>query len=384
MLDIGLGNGLRNKLATAIALDDFVLAKKYISSAYVALSFYIFTFLLFFLLISNFIPWDVVLNAPSSLDSELNILVKVVFISFGLNFILKLLSSILNALQSPAISSLIATLGQLLSLINVAISIYFFNIKSLLILGSIVSLTPIIVLFFATLILFKGKYKILSPNIKYYDKSLIKGIVGLGLNFFIIQMMTIFLYQSNNIIITHIVGNSGVVEYNIANKYVQIINVLYLIIVTPLWSATTQAYVKGEFNWIKSMNKKLNKIALLFSILGILMLLLSPFVYNIWLNNNKININFSYTFILLLSEIFRMYYGNYGYIINGIGKLHAQLIISIIMAILYIPIAVISGKTLGLTGILLSSMMVNLINSIWSRYQFNVIINNKPSKFWNR
>ena len=79
-----------------------------------------------------------------------------------------------------------------------------------------------------------------------------------------------------------------------------------------------------------------------------------------------------------------MLYGNYGYIINGTGKLHAQLVISLIMGILYIPATILFGKLLGLIGILGMNLLINIINSIWSRYQFNIIMTDKPSKFWNK
>lgn len=385
MLDIGLGNGLRNKLAAAVANEDLLLAKRYVSSTYIALSIYMSLFLLIFVIIATlFIPWNSVLNAPNMAESELEILVIIVFISFGAHFVLNILNSILYALQAPALSSLVATLGQIFSLLVVFMCVKVFNVNSLLILGSIVSLTPVVILIISTVFFFTGKYKILKPSVKYYDKHLIRSIIGLGLNFFVIQMMTIFLYQSNNIIITHIIGSEGVVEYNIANKYVQVIHVLYVIIVTPLWSATTQAYVKGDLSWIKNTNKNLNKIAVIFSILGLAMVFVSPFIYDFWLNNDEVNIALSSTFILLVSEIFRMFYGNYGYIINGIGKLRAQLIISIIMGILYIPMTILAGNWFGITGVLMMGLFVNLINCIWSKYQFTLLIENKASNFWNK
>ena len=385
MLDIGLGNGLRNKLSESLAKNDFDLARKYVSSAYVSLTIYMAVFLILFTIISiTVVPWKSVLNAELVPESELSALVIIVFVSFGAHFVLNLINSIFYGLQMPAASNLISTLGQFASLLIVLICVHVFNIKSLLILGSVVSIVPVIVVIISSIIVFGGKYKYLRPGIQYYDKNMIKEILGLGLNFFFIQMMTIFIYQSNNLIIAHIIGNEGVVEYNVANKYVQIIHILYMIIVTPLWSATTNAYVQGDIKWIVNIKNKLNKTACLFALVGAVMCLVSPIFYKFWLNNDTISIAFSSTLILLLSEIFRMFYGNYGYIINGIGKLRAQLIISIIIGLLYIPAAICLGEYFSLEGILFAGLLVNVINSIWSRYQFNIIIQKRPSKFWNR
>ena len=385
MLDIGLGNGLRNKLANSLANNDILLAKKYVSSAYGVLSVYITLFVFVFLFFaSSFLSWNSILNAPNIPPIELNTLVVVVFVSFGAYFILNLLNSILLALQSPALSSLISTIGQLVSLMAVFVCVKVFDINSLLVLGSIVSLAPVLVLIIASLILFGGKYSFISPNPKYYDKSLIRDVLKLGLNFFIIQLMTIFLYQSNNIIITHIAGNQSVVEYNIAYKYMQILYMLYIIIVTPMWSATTHAYASKDYVWIKNANRKLNVIAGIFAGIGLLMFIVSPFVYKLWLNNDGVVISVWTTFLLFMTEIFRMLYGNYGYIINGIGKLHAQLVIVICMGIVYIPMTIFAGKMFGLIGVLVMNLLVNLINFIWSKYQFSVLMADKPSRFWNR
>ena len=385
MLDIGLGNGLRNKLAASLANGDIVLARKYVSSAYIILSLYISLLVVVFLVFSSiFFSWNDILNAPNIPSTELNSLVIIVFISFGAHFILNLLNSILLALQSPAISSLVSTIGQFVSFILVVFCVKILDINSLLVLGSIVAITPVIILIFSSIILFRGQYSFIRPSLKYYDNSLIKDILKLGIQFFVIQLMTIFLYQSNNIIITHTVGNQGVVEYNVAYKYMQILYMLYMIIVTPMWSATTHAYVKKEYIWIKNANKKLNFIVGIFVILGLIMFVVSPLIYELWLNNSELTISAWTTCLIFITEVFRMLYGNYGYIINGTGKLHAQLVISVMMGGIYIPAAVFLGKIFGLYGILGINLLVNALNFLWSKYQFNIIMNDRPSKFWNR
>ena len=48
IFDIGLGNGLRNKLSAALAIGDKENAKKYVSTAYAMLSLIVFVILLLF------------------------------------------------------------------------------------------------------------------------------------------------------------------------------------------------------------------------------------------------------------------------------------------------------------------------------------------------
>jgi O-antigen/teichoic acid export membrane protein len=252
------------------------------------------------------------------------------------------------------------------------------------VLGSIVASTPVILLLVSSLIIFCGKYRYLRPSLQYYDYSLVKDILRLGVVFFIIQFITIILYQSNNLIITHVIGNEGVVEYNIAHKYFQVLYTLYMIVVTPMWSATTQAYVLKDLQWIDKTQKNLNKVAMLFSGIGVIMLALSPVIYKLWLGDGNIHIAFTTSLLLFASEAFRMFYGNYGYIINGIGKLNAQLIITGAMTLIYLPVTLLLGKHWGLVGVLVMNALVNIVNFIWSKYQYKLILENKAKGFWNK
>ena len=56
-LDIGLGNGLRNKFAEAVAKKELHLARMYVSSTYALLSVIISAMFILFLFAQMFLPW---------------------------------------------------------------------------------------------------------------------------------------------------------------------------------------------------------------------------------------------------------------------------------------------------------------------------------------
>ena len=385
MCDIGLGNGLRNKLSETIAAADYLLGKVYISTAYVSiLSIMCVLFSIFFVVSKMFLSWNSILNAPEIEPSELNLLVNVVFFTFALNFVLSLINSVLFALQMPAVSSILTTLGQFFSFVIVLVLVKCFDIYSLLILGSVISIVPVVVLIISSIILFTGKYKYLSPSFRYIDLTKIKDILALGMKFFVLQIITIVLYQTNNLIIMHIVSNEAVVEYNIAFKYMNVLLMIYTIIVTPLWSATTEAYVKGDLQWIMNVVKKMDKIAFLFILIGLIMLLTSDFVYRIWLDLPKSNVSIATTSLMYFYVVGNILYANYGYILNGIGKLNLQILVTAILAFLYIPFSYFLGHKYGLSGILSAFATVAIMNFVWSKIQFTKIISGKAYGIWNK
>ena len=125
------------------------------------------------------------------------------------------------------------------------------------------------------------------------------------------------------------------------------------------------------------------RVRYIVSAVGLVMLLVSPLVYNLWLGVGHIEIQFLTSALILTDFLFKMAYSNYGFFINGVGKIKAQLIITSVVAVLYIPVANALGMAWGLNGVLVASILVNVINLLWSHYQFKCITNNTAGGIWN-
>ncbi len=383
-MDIGLGNGLRNKLPEFIANNDFNSAKKIVSSCYATLAIYVALIITVFLIISPFVDWLEVLNSPTSDAKEIRELTNVVFIAFCIQFLLGLLNSILFAYQMPAFQSLFTFAGQALALIALIIQVFVFNITSVLQIGAVNSIIPPLVLFCGSIRLFYTKLSKIAPSLKYVDLKSVSGILGLGMKFFVLQMITIVLFQANSIIIARVVNPEAVVEYNLAFKYVSLLTMIFTIVITPVWSATTDAYIRNDFTWIKKTISFSQKVCIISIIIGILMLFVSKYIYGIWLGKDAIDISYSTTGLILLYISFEMLYKVYGTIINGTGKVFAQMILTGIIAIIYIPLALLLGSSWGLSGVLIANVIVFAVNYIGAKMQCNKLINQTATGIWNK
>ena len=381
LFDIGIGNGLRNKLAHALAKQDFKYGKTVVSTAYISMLGVICILYILFLCCYKFVDWNEILAGNSVSIPALNQIVLVVFSGFLLQFFFGLINSILFALQKPALSSLISTIGQFLSYILVFVYVNALRRNSMLELGSIISFTPPCVLIITSAVLFKTLLKEIRPSIKYFKSSEIKDLFSLGIQFFVIQIITIVLFQSNNLIITHVLDSVSVVEYNIAYKYMTVMVMVFNIIATPIWSATTEAWEKNDLNWIRLTNKRLLRISMYISLIGLLMVLISPYIYRIWLKDD-IQISFITTLLLFVYSSLMMFYGAYGYILNGIGKLRVQILATVIIAVMYVPLTCFMGEKIGLPGILLSFSFSVALNVLWSKIQYNKLLSGKATGIW--
>ena len=383
-MDVGLGNGLRNKLPEFLAKGDFHSAKKIVSSCYVTLAIYVALIIVIFLMVSPFVDWLGVLNSPTSDAGEIRGLTNVVFIAFCIQFLLGLINSILFAYQMPAFQSLFTFVGQFVALIALVIQVYVFDVTSVLQIGAVNSIIPPLVLFWGSIGLFRTKLKEIAPSFKLFEFKSVGSILSLGLKFFVLQMITIVLFQANSIIIARVVSPEAVVEYNLAFKYVSLLTMIFTIVITPVWSATTDAYVRKDFEWINKTLSFSRKVCIASIFIGVLMVLASKFVYGMWLGRGSIDINYSTTGLILLYISFEMLYKVYGTIINGTGKVFAQIILTGIIAIIYIPLAIFLGNLCGLSGVLIANTIVFALNYVWSKLQCNKLINQTATGIWNK
>lgn len=381
--DIGLGHGLRNKLAESISKDDKKLSKQYVSTTYFTLATVVFALVVLQFIFSPMVNWANVLNAPQSMNQELTLLVTWIIFLVCIQFLFKLITSIMYALQMPAFSSLVITLGQLLAFLLIYLSTKLNLNLSLFNLGLIISISPIIILFFSSLLIFRGKYKFLSPSLNYFSKELISPVLLLGTKFFSIQITAMLLFQSDTLIIAHISGPKSVTEFNIAYKYIGIINMIFTIITIPYWSATTDAYFRKDYTWIRNNIKSLNKYWLIMILSGVIMIICAPFLYNLWLGDS-LKVNLQLLILIFIYYIFYMRWVMYGSIINGIGKIKLQFLITLIEVIFHIPVAIILGNIWGLNGVLLSMIIVGIINSIWPPIQLHRILKENAKGVWNK
>lgn len=381
--DFGLGHGLRNKLAESLAIKDYDLAKAIISTSY----FSILVLVLFFIVISIFIvpilDWSSFFNSSSGLSDELQKTVFWIIFVYSFQFLFKLISSVFQSIQKPELASVVNTSGSVLSLIIVWVITYFKLKLHLWILGVILVGSPIVIMIIANIWFFTNKYSFLSPRIRNFDKKLLKGLFSLGGSFFFIQVISICLYQSNNLIIAHTSGPSSVTDFNISFKYLGVVSTIFYLIATPFWSASTEAFVKCDYNWIRNNIRKLNFVWIIFVFIFVALVFISPWFYSIWLGD-KILVKYDLLVLLVVYYIFYMQWTVYGSFINGSGKLRAQLVITFVLSVLHIPLAYFLGGRFGVNGVVFSMIFIAFINIIWPRFQLSKLITPNYSGFWSR
>lgn len=380
-LDIGLANGLRNKLAVHLALGEKIEAQKTISSTFYMLVL-LFIPIIFLINIWIFcVDTYQFFNVDSDIVNNLNVILHVSAILVCTTFIFKFIGNFYMALQLPAINNALNTLGQTIALLGVVV-LYVTGIHSLLCVALINTISPLIVYVVAYPITFYKKYPDLCPHISMVSKSSMKSLATTGIKFFVLQIAGVVLFMSTNILISRFFSPELVTPYQIAYRYFMVLQLIFVIICAPYWTATTDAYKKNDFEWIKKSNKLLDKMMTSLFIIAFFMVIFARPIYTIWIGDANA-VSLPMTVIVAVYVMILVASMRYSYILNGFGTLRLQLIMTIIAAVLYIPLAtlVCSYKN-NLNYLLYVMCAVNLPGLLVNIVQYYKIVNRRAKGIW--
>lgn len=380
--DIGLGNGMRNYLAEALATNDTKLGKKYISTTMLLLSLIALSMAIVLLYPLITINFNSFFNTNAIADNELRMAV-VIAVGFTLmNFVLKNIGMIFVAMQKYAINDLLSISGNVIALILIYI-LTKVTTGNLVLVVLAYTMTSCVAFLLAAIPLF-WKHPELKPSLRFFDKSLGKKIVGKGFGFFVIQISScLVIFGAANFFITQSCGPAAVTTYNIAYKFFNLLVIAYTIILAPMWNAYTDAYVKGDMQWIKATFNKALKFWVLSICGGLGMLLICNLFYKLWIGN-MVNVPLSVSASTLIYVCFFNLNNCATYLINGLNKIFVQIIISLAVTTLYIITVLAFGRKLGVEGIVLSMAASYAVMSVVHLYQCRKLINGKADGIWNK
>lgn len=380
--DIGLGNGLRNKLAEAIAKDDRLLARQLISTAVISLSALAVIIYIVLAIIVQTQDLYSLLNVEANAVPNLHLVIQMLCITICITFVAKLIGNIFLALQLPALNNLMASIASTLSLLFIWL-LSVNGIKDFMLVCLTFTLMPLISYYGFSLYAFKFRYKFLCPSFMYFKKELVKSLMNLGIKFFIGQLSGMLLMSTANIVISKALTPAEVTPYQIAYRYFTMLIIVFTLISSPIWSSTTDAYSRGDMKWISSTLKKLEYIVAGSFVLLVIMLMVSKWFYLLWVGD-KVSVDFSlsasvalYAFILLVS----MCYSN---IIYGIGKMNLTVVTVCIMSLIFIFSAYPVTKHYGVRGMVILQSVVTLVCTLQNLIQCKLLLAGKAHGIFNQ
>ncbi len=340
--DLGIGNGLRNQLTAAIALKDKEGAKRLISSAYMSVGVIIAMFCVVFPFTVSGANLNEVFSINSSIvdSNTLYLCICIVFIGLMVHFWLRLITSVLYAMQKSSLNNFLVLCTNTTILIFVLLHPSGENNENVLVMAVVHTIAVAVPLLVSSVYVFCGSLKELRPNPKYVSIEFVKKVLSLGGLFFVIQLAYMVIMGTNEYLITASTGNSDVVTYQAYYRLFSIGCTIFALALTPIWSVITKAVAERDSKWIMKTYKRFIFLGLGFTILEFIVLAFMPTLMKLWLGDQCID-DLSYSlgllFVILGSEM--IFASVLSSVSNGTGKLGVQAICFIVGAIAKVPLS---------------------------------------------
>ena len=360
--DVGIGGSMRNRVAMAIAKDDYPKARKFVGVSYAYVSVISAGLFFAFLGISQVVDICGFFEIEIA-GKNLNISLIIAVLYACINFIVSLVNNILYAVQRSSSVSFFSALAQLFFWVTLIV-FAFTGVKSILVIAVAEGSCQLLKNIIETIYVYK-KYPELKFSWKDIEWSYSKEIMSLGLLMFIGQIASLILNTTDNLVISKYLTVAEVTPYSFCYKYFNMINTVYVALITPLLSAYTMAYAKRDLRWIKStIRKNLLLYGVFFAGSSVAMLLFEDFSV-LWLGqelfyqNGLIVATWGYFALLMLNHICST-------ILTGFGKIRESTIMIIFGAALNIPVSIFLATQMGLgtTGVILGSILSLVPSSI--------------------
>jgi O-antigen/teichoic acid export membrane protein len=339
-MDFGLASVLKTKVPILIQENEIDLLKSYIRSTYKITSVIaLFLFLCFFAVI-NIIDIKVLLKIPCySLGFIKNLFLLNMFF-FCLNFILNVQKSLFVAFLKGKYAEQSIAVNQILFYISLVFIIWGFPNLSfqdkLIVISFANGLISLLVNGFYTFYFFYLEKLNLNSD-STAPKKFIKEIILLGSKYMIIQVGLLFVFTSDNYILSNAFGPKEIVPYEVINKLFQFPVMIIFAGLSPLWSMFAKDYIDNNAESLRTKFRKFNYFFIGIVVFVSAISVVCPFVISIWIKNPIIIPKHLVLFITVVTAL-RIFISFYSFFLYGIGKINRYIVVLLISVAVKVPL----------------------------------------------
>lgn len=279
LVDFGLGNGLTNALTTAAGEEQPDVVRMHVSNGLLLLSSISILAGLAAGAAWPFIDWNALLGVHGAVaHAEVGPAVAVAICIFLLQFPLSITGKIYLAYQEGRIGAWWGMAGNLLSLIGLLTVTRTQGGLVWLVLA--ISGSYLLVNLGAAIWLFRWHRPTLAPRFGAIDLRAIRPLGRVGGEFFVLQLMALVTFQTDNLVIAHFLGAAQVPRYSVTYSLFNYASLPQSLLFAYLWAAYTEAIARRDIAWVRLAFRLNLALGLGFTALalGALAIIAQPFI----------------------------------------------------------------------------------------------------------
>lgn len=170
--------------------------------------------------------------------------------------------------------------------------------------------------------------------------------------FWVLGASTTLIATLTSLVASKVVGLGEAGNYRIAQQMFSLLTLVHFTVLTPLWSAYTQAAHAGDWAWLRrSFTRSRWMTVLIFGGGGAFFLVASPLVFRLWVGKNVASRSViawfgAWAFVTGWNNC-------YSVLLNGLSRIRRQAFWSVVAAVACGPVCLALGSWLGVQGILI-------------------------------
>ena len=364
LTDAGIGNALTNRIAKAYGQDKLPEAQHYVASA-----FWLFTVVGVTIAVGGAVlgvrlRWADILRVQSvDAARELPSAISLALVIYGLGFPLSMARSVYNGFQEGYYANYWSIAASVLSLVALVVVTRFGGGLPLLV-GAVFGVRQLVAAV-SSLFLFTVHRPQLRPVLSRARLNDLGSLLSVGLMFVVLQLTSLLITQSDNLVIVRLLGPEQVALFGTAWKLFSYVGVLQLWLLAPMWPAYGEAFARGDTHWVRQTLR----FSLLSQILMTLVVVAGGVIFGsdiigVWAGKDLVP-PLALLVGMGLIQILWAWTQPFVFVLNGIGRLKGQTVYGLMTALLCLVLKIVFVAHYGILGAVASTLIAYALLAAW-------------------
>jgi O-antigen/teichoic acid export membrane protein len=361
--DLGLGNGLTNALSESYGQNRSDTAQHYVATAFWMLVGVTLVLGSILALVWPWLDWPALFNVYSpEARAEVAPAIAMAIALALLSFPLSLVAKIYGAYQEGAIANFWAVIGNIVSLLALIVATQVEGGLIWLVVavsGSVFCATALN----AAWLFFLHK-PWLAPRFSAIQREHMRRLANTGGMFFVLQVASLLILQTDNLIIAHYLGASQVTPYSVAWRLFSYTTLFQTLLFPSLWPAYTEAFTRKDVNWVrKTFRTNMLYSTMLTIVMALPLMLFGNQIIVFWAGPEAEPPHMLLVWMGCWSIIHVMM-SVVACILNGSGHVQGQMIYGMLTAIVNIILSITFVVPFGITGVIAATVIAYMICNV--------------------
>ena len=357
--DLGLGNGLVTALSRALAIGDLERARSLISSTWFLLLSVAIVGGILFASLKTWVPWGQVLGVGAVSEAEVANAVSVFAAFFVVGVPVSIAQKIHLARQEGLQAGAWQAFGAILTVVATVLCVLSSTTLPWYVAAGVGG--SVIAGLLNCLWLFYHEPSS-RPQLQLVRAPILRFIFGSGVLFLVLGIAGAVAYQTDVLVISHLMGGAEVTSYSLGVRLFSIPGLALSFILAPLWPAFSNAFALKDYAWARKTMLRTIFIGAMINIPGsVLLIVFGRRLIDLWIGEGVVAMPMLLLLSLGMWTVLNAVQGPLAMWLNGAHVVKFQVICAVTMAISNIGLSIVLTRWVGVAGPVIGTLIAQTL-----------------------